>query len=55
LGRTNFVTIKARIDTHISERVGGKPRDKLTQAELDHAESELDAIRGAIEKEFFDV
>ncbi len=54
LGRTNFVTIKARIDTHIRERVANKPRDQFEKSELDRAEDELDAIRDAVEKEFFD-
>lgn len=53
LGRSNFVTIKSRIDTLIRERIADKPRNEYFQEELDRAEAALDSIRNQVKEEFF--
>ena len=53
LGRSNFVVVKARIDTLIRERVTDKDRSEFNQDELDRADAELADIRIQIEREFF--
>jgi len=54
LGKSNFVTVKSRIDQLIRERVADKPRSEYTQGDLDQATAALPAIRAQVEEEFFD-
>jgi len=52
-GKSNFVTIKSRIDQLIRERIADKPRNEYTQADLDQAAGALETIRVQVEGEFF--
>ncbi|MBN2133138.1 MAG: DEAD/DEAH box helicase family protein [Sedimentisphaerales bacterium] len=53
IGKSNFVTIKSRIDQLIRERVADIPRNEYTQADLDQAAGALETIRVQVEEEFF--
>jgi len=54
LDRSNWLVLKARIDTLIKERVANKDRADYVREELDRAHNLLDGIIAEVEAEFFD-
>jgi hypothetical protein len=55
LGKTNFVILKAAIDTRINAEVGrrGGERHEFTRAELDAIETRFATIVGSVVNELF--